>query len=303
MTDSVFSVQDDSGTVYQLTVLPSPSFTIAVGDRGLYDGIPDNGTDGTVVPDSISAAFAVSQVLDATHFSITSTPDTLLSGWPRAGTITWTSGANIGETTVISEIDAANAYITVSAAKKYLASRGRDLGTLTDAVLQAYIVNASDYIDQRYGFKGVKLVQKAGPVQNATIGNFIEPWSTPSAWAITGSTLLVASTTPQETQWPRRGVVDFSGDSVHGIPQAIKQACAELVFRQSTGTALQPDYDPNVITGGGVVASRMERVGPIERQVSYDTKLGLGYFPTIPQVTRILSKAGLLNSGGSRIVR
>jgi len=302
MTDLVFSVQDDTGTVYQLTTLASPGVTVAVGDQGVFAGRPDNGTDGTVVPDVIEQPLAVSQVLDDTHFSIASTPDTLISGWPRAGTIDWTTGGNVSIPTEIVRIDAANAYITLDELRRYCASRGIDLGTKTDVQLRVAIVNATDYIDQNYRFKGVKLVQKFGTNLGPANGMFIEPWLTPSIWGVIGSNVLVPSTTPQETQWPRQGVVDFSGDTIHGIPTAVKYACAELAYRAANGTVLQPDYDPNVITAGGVVASRMEKVGPIERQVSYDTKLGLGFFPKIPQVSRILSKAGLLASNGGRTI-
>lgn len=303
MTDLVFSVQDNTGTVYQLETLPSPGAAVAVGDAGIFSGVPDNGTDAKNLPASVDQACIVTQVLDATHFSITATPDTLLTGWPRSGVINWTSGANVGTPTDISHIEAANAYITVIELKRYLASRGYDT-TASDALLQTSIVQATDYLDQRYSYKGVKLVQKFGSNISALNGVFVEPWLTPTVWGVAGVNVLVPSTTPQATQWPRQGVVDTSGDSVNGIPGALKAACAELAYRASTGTKLQPDFDPSIVTAGGVVSSKLERVGPIERQTTYDTKLALGFFPAIPQVTRILAKAGLLASnGGGRVVR
>lgn len=304
MTDLVFSVQDDTGTVYQLETVASPNAVVNVGDVGLYTGIPDNGTDAKVIPAEISQPFTVTQVLDATHFSITSRPDTLTTGWPRSGVIDWVTGGNISIPTTIVRIEAANAYTTIDEVKRYLASRGRDLGAFTDVQTQAAIVDASDYIDQRYVFKGVKRTQKFGTNVGPQNGVFVEPWLSPRAWGVVGSNILVPSTTPQETQWPRQGAVDRNGDTINGLPTAVKHACAELVYRVAKGTVLQPDYDPTIVTPGGVLASKTEKVGPIERQFSYDTKLGLGFFPTIPQVTRMLSKAGLLSpSGGGSIIR
>jgi hypothetical protein len=235
MTDLVFSVQDDTGTVYQLETVASPNAVVNVGDVGLYTGIPDNGTDAKVIPAEISQPFTVTQVLDATHFSITSRPDTLTTGWPRSGVIDWVTGGNISIPTTIVRIEAANAYTTIDEVKRYLASRGRDLGAFTDVQTQAAIVDASDYIDQRYVFKGVKRTQKFGTNVGPQNGVFVEPWLSPRAWGVVGSNILVPSTTPQETQWPRQGAVDRNGDTINGLPTAVKHACAELVYRVAKG--------------------------------------------------------------------
>ena len=68
------------------------------------------------------------------------------------------------------------------------------------------------------------------------------------------------------------------------------------------GTSLQPDYDPAVVTAGAVVASIRQTVGPITKEVTYDTKLGLSFFPTIPHIDRMLRNAGILVAGGGRSI-
>jgi hypothetical protein len=296
---TVFSVQDETGTVYQLTTLASPSATVSVGDQGTYVGTPDDGTDGFVVPAEVTDAFQVSQVLDAEHFSIT----TLIqsgSNWPRSGVVTWLTGANALLTSTIVEIDPANAYINVAFLDKYCASRNISIPTSTEGGKQGAIVAATDYLDQKYRFRGIKLVQRVGQDFSDANAVFLEPWLTP--YALNGLAILTPSTTPQHTEWPRQGVVDNNGDSINGLPLTLKMACAELSVRALSGIKLQPDFDPNLGGQGGLVSSLTKKVGPLETIVAYDTKAGFGFFASFPQVDRMLSKAGLLVSNGGRSV-
>jgi hypothetical protein len=299
---AIFSVQDETGTVTQVTLLtsPSPSQHISVGDTGLYAGIPDDGTSLTHAPVFNTLAFTVIQVLDNEHFSV-STINANMADWPAFGVITWETGANATETSTVIEIDGANAYISVSEFIKYHLARGNavPVGATNLSIMQA-IVQGTDYIDQKYRFSGVKLLQTMGTAIMGVNATFIESWLTP--YALSGVSYLTPSTSKQSTEFPRQGVVDNSGDTVNGIPKAVKAACAELAIRVLNGTALQPDYDPNLVGAGGVVSSVTKKLGSLETVTAYDTKLGLGFFASFPIVDRMLSKAGLLSSGGGRTV-
>lgn len=300
MTDAVFSIQDETGTVYQLSIQnDSPLITVSVGDTGTYTGVPDAGTDGFSIPSTSTSDFQVTQVLSPTAFSIRTITQSG-ANWPRSGTIEWQTGANAGQNTVVGGIDPANAYISVAEFKRYFLSRGVDVGTPTDIVVQGAIVQATDYIDQKYRFKGIKLVQRIGTDLQDSNAVFLEPWLTP--YSLNGLAILTPSTTPQFTQWPRQGVVDLSGDTINGVPRLVKMACAELTQRVLNGVKLQPDYDSSVVTSGAVVQEVTERVGPIERRKVYDTKLGLGFFASFPQIDRMLARGGLLVSSGGRTI-
>lgn len=298
---AIFSVQDETGTVTQLTVMPSPSpaQNVSVGDTGIYAGFPDDGTALSHAPVFNSLPFTVIQVLDNEHFSVGTTNGNM-ADWPAFGQITWVTGANIDEHSTVVEIDGANAYISVAEFTKYHQSRGNSTGNPSNAALQAAIVQATDYIDQKYRFSGIKLLQTFGTALMDANASFLEAWLTP--YSLSGVSYLTPTTSKQSTEWPRQGVVDNSGDSVHGIPKAVKNACAELAIRVLNGVVLQPDYDPGLVGAGGVVSSITKKVGPLETVTSYDTKMGLGFFASFPIVDRMLSKAGLLNSGGGRTV-
>ena len=299
---AIFSVQDETGTVTQITLMssPSPSQLISVGDTGLYAGFPDDGTSSTLAPAFNSLAFTVSQVLDNEHFSV-STLRANMADWPAFGVITWQTGANVLETSTVVEIDGANAYISVAEFVKYHLARGNAVPVgVTDQNIRSAIVQGTDYIDQKYRFSGVKLLQTIGSAIIDANATFLETWLTP--YALNGVSYLTPSTSKQSTEWPRQGVVDYNGDTASGIPKAVKAACAELAIRVLSGVALQPDYDTGLVGAGGVVSSITKKVGPLETVTAYDTKFGLGFFASFPIVDRILSKAGLLNSGGSRTV-
>lgn len=298
----VFSVQDETGTVAQLTLMssPSPDLQISVGDQGGYTGFPDDGTDLTIAPQMNTCPFTVIQVLDNEHFSV-STTNATLADWPANGQIVWTSGANTGDTSLVVEIDPANAYIDIAYFTKYHASRGNTIpAAATTLAIQQAIVLATDYLDAKYRFNGVKLLQTVGNAPIDANAAFLESWLTP--YALNGVSYLTPAETTQNTQWPRQGVVDFSGDNVNGIPKQIQMACAELAIRVLNGVDLQPDFDPNLGGQGGVVQNVIKRVGPLETRTEYDTKFGLGFFASFPIVDRMLQQAGLLNKGGMRSI-
>lgn len=302
MTMKVFSVQDETGTITQLTLMPSPSpalsGAIAVGDIGLYEGFPDDGV-ATPAPTFQSIQFVVTQTLNEVQFSVRAA-NANMADWPANGVITWQTGANATEQATVIGINGANAYIDENYFATYHVSRGNSVpaGASAEAIQNA-IVKATDYLDQKYRYSGIKLLQSLGMgATNAANAMVYETWLTP--YALTSALYLTPSVTTQTTEWPRQGVVDFNGNTVNGIPQAIKDACALLAIRVLAGTDLQPDYDPNITFNGGVASQVTKKIGPLETSITYDTKMGLGFFASFPQIDRMLSRAGLLFAGGGR---
>jgi hypothetical protein len=296
---TVYSVQDETGTVTQLTIDAELPTAVAVGDVGIYSGYPDDGT-ANPAPTFQELTFTVSQVLDTTHFSV-STLNANMADWPADGVITWTAGANVSHTSTVTQIDGANAYITTTFLKDYHKSRGNSIpDTATNTTMQAAIVQATDYLDQKYRYSGIKRLQSIGNSAIYANSVFLEGWLTP--YALNTFSYLTPTTTTQTTEWPRVGVVDFNGDTINGIPKQIKAACAELAIRVLNGVALQPDYDPALVGAGGVVSQITKKIGPLEKSITYDTKLGLGFFASFPMVDRMLNRGGLLSSGGGRTV-
>lgn len=299
----IFAVQDRTGTVAQLTLDTHPPDVVEIGDTGVYTGVqPWTGT-------AVSFAFAVAAVNDPTNIVISTQNgdhpgNVMQSGWPPDGVILWLTGANVDASplTAVIAMNPANAYITEEFFWTYVNSRAKAPSvSYTEDTIRGAIVVATDYIDQKYRFKGIKLLQFLGNPDLDPLLPFIDPWLSPFGFTQTDWS-FIPSTTQQHTQWPRQGVVDFSGDTVYGVAQPVQQACAELVLRVLAGTVLQPDYDPNVAGGGAVVASRMEEVGPLRTSTTYDTKFGLGFFADFPQVTRILKSAGLIVAGGGTTI-
>ena len=300
----VYCVQDRTGTVAQLTLAEPALNPIEVNDTGTYEGVqPWSGR-------TVSFAFTVGQVLTALDFGITTAlpngagPGVVLqSGWPPTGVVTWVTGANEGRSDSVVGMMPANAYITTDFLAQYVGSRGSFAyaDSPIEPVQQA-IVQATDYLDQRYRYQGVKLLQFLSNPDLDPFVAFIDPWLSP--FGFTESAYFVPSTTQQETQWPRQGVVDWNGDTVFGVPLTVQKACAELAARVLNGVVLQPDYNATAFQNGAIVSSYTTDIAGIRESTTYDTKFGTGFFTDFPQVTRMLRVTGLLvASGGMTLVR
>jgi len=316
----IFGVQDRTGTVAQLSPVssPGPENPVEVGDTGVYAGLQS--WSGSTV----SLPFTVNQLVENSNngdFGITtalgpirldgegSGPGSLLnSAWPEAGSVLWTAGANEGQELEIAAMTMANAYIYPDFLAQYIGARGSFTYPASPAeAIQQAIIQASDYLDQRYRFRGTKLLQfLSNGAMDPSIG-FIDPWLGEMGFLGGGpgtnyEAWFTPSATIQARAWPRVGVVDNDGDSVFGVPLAIKYACAELAARVLNGVVLQPDYDPSIVSNGGVLSSVSQEVGPIKVTKSYNVAIGLGFFASFPQVDRILRSAGLLVAGGGRSI-
>jgi hypothetical protein len=307
----VFCVQDRTGTSAQLTIAGPTTSPIEVTDTGTYSGDDWEGLD-------VGLAFTVARVNDTDNFCITTmTPEgasgnVLLSNWPKKGTITWLTGSNAvmsPNSTVVLAKYPANAYIDTDYFLTYHASRGNTVVASPLDPIRRAIVKGTDYINQRYRFKGIKLLQYLG---NSNLDpRVVDPWFAFMTFgagfgSFAGTPLGFGSdigdVTSQFTEWPRQGAIDFNGDNVYGVPKIIQDAVCEAALRELNGTPLQPDYDPEVVTAGGVLQTVTDEVGPLKFTRTYDTKLGLSFFPSIPQINRMLSKAGILLAGGGRTI-
>lgn len=299
----IFCVQDRTGTSIQVTLDTITGAGIQIGDTGLFAGNAMSMSDDTL--SAVSIPFTVGALNDDTDFCIFTKIAAQL--WPPTGTITWQTGANLDTESSVIAIYPANAYITETYFHTYINSRGMVVtSSVTDVQVQGAIVRATDYIDQKYKFKGAKLSQYLtnpevfGEFMSFAIDPFIM-WD--MGFGYGGGTMRrMSSITQQRTENPRAGMSDANGDIVHGIAPAVERACAELTWRALNGTALQPDYDPTIVRQGAVIESITENIGPIQTTTAYDTKFGLGFFPDFPQVRRILSSSGLLVAGGGRSV-
>lgn len=306
---SIFCVQDRTGTAAQLVLDGPTTSPIEVGDTGAYTGRDHSGT-------FVTLDFTVGAVNDAENICITtitngSAGDITKSNWPMTGTITWLTGENMAtspDSTFVLRRHPANAYATLQTFFDYHDSRGNLYpASPSDAILRA-IVQASDFIDQRYRYKGIKLLQyiaQSGGIDPML--TFIDPWLSPlftsgGVGFVGSASVFAPSATSQKTQWPRQGVTDYSGDQVYGVPQVVQEATCEGAIRVLAGIQLQPDYDPDLVGNGGIVQSISDEVGPLKTSRTFDTKLGIGFFPDIPQIRRMLSKAGVLQAGGGRTI-
>jgi hypothetical protein len=153
----------------------------------------------------------------------------------------------------------ANAYLSVADFKAYCDDRGMAYSSYADPVIEKAIVKATDYIDRRFRYKSVRL-----------------------------------QTSGQRTQWPRLDVFDADSTLIHGIPQAVKDACAEYAHRALSTTLLA---DPSREDNGQQVSMKSETVGPITETTQYS---GSGFqLPRYPTADMILTQAGLVVVGNT----
>ena len=163
----------------------------------------------------------------------------------------------------------ANSYVDVDFADSYFQERGITAWTGGDEAKQAWLIQATDYIEQVFAwrFVGVKMTEEQG------------------------------------LAWPRRGAVSREGvqltDGV--MPVALLRATCQYALRAVTGP-LMPD--PVVDATGFAVVTTRKKVGPIEKEFRV---MGSGGAPILvrsyPAADGLL--AGLLRqgAGGTRVIR
>lgn len=151
----------------------------------------------------------------------------------------------------------ANAYITVQYFRDWFSDRGvaaaaTNSGAFTDALIQAAIIKATDYVDKRFGnkFVGYRMNQ-----QDDT----------------------------QALQWPRIDAIDNNGLFIktHAVPTVLKRAIAEyamlalklidlLPLPANTFNTVDPDTGETTVAEGGIVQRQRQKVGPVEEDIWYN---------------------------------
>jgi hypothetical protein len=130
----------------------------------------------------------------------------------------------------------ANAYISVAYADGYFSDRSVGTWTGTAAAKQSAIILATDYIETVFGRRMLGKVE------------FPE--------------------TPQALSFPRLRIFNRSGIEITGIPDKLKKATAEYALRALTAS-LMPD--PVVSDSGFAITSKIETIGPITEETTYQT--------------------------------
>lgn len=151
----------------------------------------------------------------------------------------------------------ANAYIDAAFFNAYHDARGNSLTGFTTEQREQAIVRATDYLDQRFRFIGDRI------------------------------------SVAQRTAWPRLSAEDSDGNWRHGVPNEIKEACAEYALIALTQTLNPtPTRDP---TGVAVIA-KSEKVGPLSEYTQYGDGGALS-LPQFPVADSRLKSSGLVVSG------
>jgi len=156
-------------------------------------------------------------------------------------------------------VTGANAYVTEAEFIAYAADRAMDHSAYVTADIEAAIVIATDYLDQRFRFVGERL-----------------------------------SGFEQATEWPRVSAYDNHRNYVNGVPVQVKEACIEYAFR-ALSAVLNPD--PTFDATGATVKSKTEKVGPIAEETVYVDGRPIS-MPRYPAADKKLTRAGLTIRGG-----
>ena len=156
----------------------------------------------------------------------------------------------------------ANAYISVEFFKQYCLDRGYTY-TAADGVIQTAIVKATDYIDARWRFAGLKYDES------------------------------------QSTEAPRQEVTNEAGYWISGFPLAFQQACAEYAFAALTQTLMpSPTSDDSY----RAVKSFSKAVGPISKSVEY-VGSGKYQWPQYPLADKMMRRSELVANVGGELAR
>lgn len=141
----------------------------------------------------------------------------------------------------------ANSYLALADFRAHHLDRGLDLSGEADADLQAALVQATDYIDKRFGrrFRG---------------------------WRRSRS---------QALEWPRTDAYDDDDYTFPDVPVQLQKATAEyalLAFQLGRNLAPVPGTDFSIVdpttgsvttTPSGMMTSKSEEVGPIKESTAY----------------------------------
>ena len=143
----------------------------------------------------------------------------------------------------------ANSYITVAEMKEYWTDRGTDYTSLSDAVIQGYCINATQYINMRYSFKGY-------PTSETQALDFPRALQTTTTTSAEGYNGII------DTKYNRR--ID-----TNEIPTTLKNACCEIAGASAVASTAGTTIHDN---SGNNISS--EKYGPVS--VNYKGSAGSG---------------------------
>lgn len=183
------------------------------------------------------------------------------------------------------DVTNANAYHDLAFFKSYHDNRGVDYSAYTDQQLSGGIVRGTDFVDQRFNYRGVKLLSAQTTKWPRRAGSeILLPW-----WDIN---FLSPITDTFDATGSYVALVDPDNQAIVGIPLAIKQATAEYSLRALLFSLFQDMPAP---IGGRWLQSESVKVDVIERSVNYvPAQMGGFAMPSYPAADLIISRAGLI---------
>lgn len=151
-------------------------------------------------------------------------------------------------------LSASNSYLSVADFKTYHSDRGADFSAYSELDIQNALVQATDYIDRRYPYKGYRSQGR-----------------------------------DQALEWPRNSVVDPDGYTVDSdsVPNEVEWACSDLAL-----TALDQLLIPNLAfdSSGGFVTEQSSAVGSVKSTIKYSTLQGRKQFAEYPNSDALLRR-------------
>jgi hypothetical protein len=157
-------------------------------------------------------------------------------------------------------VTSANAYVDATFFVAYHTDRGTDVSSYSTTEVQFAIVRATQYLDVRFEYIGERVLSN------------------------------------QELEWPRQFAYDDRGNSVTGLPVAVKWAVCEYALRALTAALMADPAQAD--DSGRSVKVREEAVGPIVEKIEYER--GATYsMPDYPIADRMLVARGLVSSGAA----
>jgi len=150
----------------------------------------------------------------------------------------------------------ANAYIDEAYFRAYWADKNVDVSAMDQATIEGLIVEATQYIDQRFTYNGFPLNGR-----------------------------------DQTTSFPRSGLCDKNGYEVTGIPREVKQSCAEYAYAGQSNplSAFYSAEDQNI-------KSEMNKVSVLEERIEYNgAKVSASTWSIYQLADTMLTDSGFVN--------
>jgi hypothetical protein len=155
-------------------------------------------------------------------------------------------------------VTSANAYVDVPYFVSYHTDRGTDVSSHSEVDMKFAIVRATQYLDMRFEYVGERVLSN------------------------------------QELEWPRQFAYDDRGNSVAGLPVAVKWAVCEYALRALTAELMADPAQAD--DSGRSVKVREAAVGPIVEKIEYE-RGAIYSMPDYPIADRMLVARGLVSSG------